>query len=136
MKLTQKQIAILLWVLLLLFIGRVGGQLWVYLYPPSFLPPMEKWYSGLMPYYLLLPSQILITLLYSKIAFDISLETGFFGKQKPRMGLWFRNFGIIYLSAMILRFFLQGISIMVVFHWVLASFIILVGLFHLNKKNL
>ena len=135
MILSQKRISILLWTLWILFVGRVVGQLWVYLDAPVFLPSMPYWYSGLMPYRFLLPSQILTIVVFAKIAFDITMGTGFFGNPKPRLGQWLRNFGTIYFVGMIIRFILQGISIMVVFHWVLAAFILLVGVYHLRRQN-
>ena len=46
--------------LALLFLVRVAGQLAVALFAPGFLPPMELWYSGLVPYPVLLPLQVLI----------------------------------------------------------------------------
>ena len=52
--------ASLLWALLVLFILRVLGQALVAFADVRFLPPMEAWYSGLMPYEYLLPSQIAI----------------------------------------------------------------------------
>ena len=42
----------------LLFVARVLGQTLVVSGDVRFLPPFERWYSGLMPYWLLLPVQI------------------------------------------------------------------------------
>ena len=47
-----------LWTLLALFVGRVAGQLVVALDAAPFLPPMEEWQSGLLPYPVLLVSQV------------------------------------------------------------------------------
>ena len=45
----------------------------------SGLPPMEHWYSGLMPYEYLLPAQIaLIVVLMTKICVDFTRRRGFF----------------------------------------------------------
>ena len=52
-----------LWICVGLFLLRVLGQLEVVLIAPAWLPPMEQWYSGLLPYPLLLPAQILILML-------------------------------------------------------------------------
>ena len=45
-------------VLLVLFLARVFGQILAATVAPSWLPPMARWYSGLMPYRYLLPTQI------------------------------------------------------------------------------
>ncbi len=133
MNLSLKKTNILLWILLMLFVLRVLGQLIVACYEPSFLPPMEYWYSGLMPYWLLLPVQIVIIILFFKINMDFKRTKGYFITINHRMGFWLRNFGILYFIGMIVRFFIQGISIPVVFHWVLAIYIIVLGCFHLKR---
>ena len=97
----------MLWVLLALFVCRVLGQLLVAVFAPSILPPMEAWYSGLMPYRYLLPSQILIIALFTKVAYDISSNTGFWARPQPRLGLWLRSFGGVYFAAMIIRYVLR-----------------------------
>jgi hypothetical protein len=107
MSLSPKKIAFMLWLLLSLFICLVLGQLIVVLYAPTFLPPMKEWYSGLMPYRYLLPSQLLIIILFTKIALDISRGLGFWSQPKRRLGLWLRNFGIMYFLAMVVRYVLR-----------------------------
>ncbi len=57
-----------MWLLLGLFVLRVVGQALVAFLDVEFLPPMEAWYSGLMPYEVLLPSQIVIVAVMAKIA--------------------------------------------------------------------
>jgi hypothetical protein len=52
--------ASVLWILFSLFVGRVVGQLAVALDAAPFLPPMDEWQSGLLPYPLLLTSQLLL----------------------------------------------------------------------------
>ncbi len=147
---SARRTAILLWVLLALFVCRVLGQLIVVLYAPSFLPPMEQWYSGLMPYRYLLPSQIIIIIIFAKINLDISSGAGFWAQPKQKLGIWVRNFGFVYLASMIVRYVLRmvwypeerwfGGTIPIFFHWVLATYIILFGLYNLrlaitNKKQ-
>src|SRR3989449_8511904 len=51
--------ATVLWFLLFLFCLRVAGQALVAAFAVPFLPPMQQWYSGVMPYPILLPVQIL-----------------------------------------------------------------------------
>ena len=53
----------LLGLLAFAFFLRVLGQILVALDLAPFLPPMQAWYSGLVPYPLLLGSQIVILLL-------------------------------------------------------------------------
>lgn len=123
----------LLWTLLALFVLRVAGQAMVAFFDVPWLPPMERWYSGLVPYELLLPAQLLIIVLMAKIASDFTRQRGFF--VRPRRfyavhGLWF---GWLYLAAMIVRFVLQGPTIPVFFHWILAAFVIAVGLWHRRR---
>lgn len=55
-----KRLGLWLWFLLLVFCMRVFGQLAVAAWNVSFLPPMEEWFSGLIPYAALLFVQFLI----------------------------------------------------------------------------
>ena len=106
------------------------GQALVAFFDVRFLPPMEAWYSGLMPYRYLLPSQLLIIAVMAKICFDFTRQRGFFFEPK-RGWLWF---GSLYLAAMIARaVFLWDHPIPIVFHWVLAAFVITVGLSHRRR---
>jgi hypothetical protein len=128
-----------LWALLALFALRVLGQALVAAFGVEWLPPMERWYSGLMPYRYLLPSQILILGLMLKTAIDFSRGRGFFVQPRRFFAgpwLWF---GWIYLAVMLARLPLQAALkpdapvIPVFFHWVLAAFVILVGLWHRKR---
>jgi hypothetical protein len=108
----------------------VLGQALVAFFDVRFLPPMQAWYSGVMPYEYLLPSQILIIAVMAKICVDFTRRRGFF--FEPRRGwLWF---GCVYLAVMIARaVFLWDHPIPIVFHWVLAAFVITVGLSHRRR---
>ena len=129
----------LLWALLLLFVLRVAGQAMVAFWGVPWLPPMERWYSGLMPYPLLLPAQIAIIVLMAKICSDFTRRCGFFVQPRRVFAgpwLWF---GWIYLAGMLLRYPLQmafkpdAPVIPIPFHWVLAGFVIAVGLWHRKR---
>ncbi len=61
--------AALLWTTTALFLLRVVGQIEVWLLAPDWLPPMQAWYSGLLPYPLLLPAQILLLMLMPVLAY-------------------------------------------------------------------
>jgi len=123
-----------LWALLALFVCRVLGQALVAFLDVTFLPPMEAWYSGLMPYPYLLPSQLVLIVLMTKICIDFTRQRGFFYREKrffARAWLWF---GYLYLAVMIARaLLLWDHPIPIVFHWVLAAFVITVGLSHRRR---
>ena len=91
---------------------------------------MERWHSGLMPYPLLLASQVLIIVLMAWISLDFTRGRGFFVQPRRFFAAHWLWFGWTYLGAMLARFVIQGPTIPVFFHWVLAGFMILVGLWH------
>jgi hypothetical protein len=123
-----------LWALLVLFVLRVTGQALVAFFDVGSLPPMEAWYSGVMPYSYLLPSQIVIIALMAKICVDFTLERGVFFEPKRFFAAAWLWFGWLYLAAMIARaVFLWDHPIPIVFHWVLAAFVITVGLSHRRR---
>src|SRR5438105_2804270 len=73
-----RRLAPWLWLLLLLFFLRVLGQVGVALGLFGFLPPMEEWMSGAIPYTLLLPAQILILWLMAAVCVQFSRGKGWF----------------------------------------------------------
>lgn len=106
---------LLLTILLVLFAARVIGQLLVVLFEPGWLPPMRAWYSGLLPYRLLLPSQVAIVAL---MLFMIRRP------PSPRLAVCVRVFAVIYALGMLVRYaILRAHEIPVFFHLVLASFL-------------
>ena len=137
-----RRLAPALWGLLFIFILRVLGQMFVAAGWRGFLPPMKEWYSGLIPYPWLVVCQIAIIIVYAKICLDFSrgqvvLQRGF--------GKWLLIFGSIYLAVMILRYVLRmtfhsearwfGGTIPIFLHWVLATFLLLVGNFHWKHSS-
>ena len=56
----RSRAAVMLVALTLLFALRVAGQALVAFFDVGWLPPMEAWYSGLLPYPILLPTQLAI----------------------------------------------------------------------------
>jgi hypothetical protein len=133
----RRRLALALWALLFLFILRVSGQLLVALGWGWFLPPMAEWYSGLLSYRWLLPSQLIIIALYGKVCLDFTRGAGFFMKARRRVSVWLLGFGALYFASMVVRYILTmwlypqrrwtGGCIPIVFHLVLAAFILLVG---------
>ncbi len=63
----RRRYAILLSLLTFLFVLRVLGQILVTFFGVEFLPAMEHWYSGLLPYPILLPIQILMIMVMLKL---------------------------------------------------------------------
>ena len=135
-----QRLAPLLWMLLGLFVLRVTGQALVAFFGVGFLPPMQQWYSGLMPYEYLLPSQIFIIVLMVRICIDFARGTGFFVTPRRFFAAPWLYFGYLYLAVMVVRYPVQmvlhpesrwfGGTIPIFFHWVLAAFVIAVGLHH------
>lgn len=123
----------LLWTLLALFVLRVAGQAMVAFFDVTWLPPMERWHSGLVPYGWLLAAQIAILALMGKICSDFTRRRGFFMRPRRFFASSWLWFGYIYLGGMVVRFLIQGPTIPVFFHWVLAAFVIAVGLWHRRR---
>ena len=110
----------LLTILLALFIARVVGQILVVLKQPGWLPPMEAWYSGLMPYRYLLPAQIAIIALMVVMIRQVAI--GAPSNRSLAIGIFV--FATIYAAAMVVRFFVRRRPMIpILFHWVLAAFL-------------
>jgi hypothetical protein len=79
-------------------------------------------------------------LFYSKVCLDFTHGRGYFVVPSRRLGVGLLRFGSIYLIAMIIRYVLHmslhpeerwlGGTIPIVFHWVLAAFLLMVGQYH------
>ena len=133
----MKAARILLWSCVALFAARVIGQFEVLLVAPEWLPDMDAWYSGLLPYPLLLPAQIAILMTMSAVAWNRRIRTGAFARANPRGAGALRIFAGIYFVVMAVRlgvnvidngaeFWRHG-AIPVAFHWVLALFVLVAG---------
>ena len=128
------------WALLALFMLRVLGQVIVVLFAPPWLPPMSEWYSGLLPYPLLLPAQVLIIALMVWICLSLSRGRGWWAQPKPRLGRGLLVFGVLYAAAMAVRYVVRmwlvpearwfGGTIPIIFHFVLATFVLVVAHHH------
>jgi hypothetical protein len=120
--------ALVLIALTALFFARVLGQALVAFAGVSWLPPMEAWYSGLLPYPVLLPVQVLILLLQVKLDIDVVRATGLLARPRPGLGHVLRAVGCAYAGAMIVRYAVtHGHAIPVVFHLVLAAYLLALG---------
>jgi hypothetical protein len=133
----SRQTALLLWGCVALFAARVIGQLETVLVEPDWLPTMDAWYSGLLPYPLLLPVQIAILMLMAVVAWNPRIRHGRFARANPRGAQALRLFAYVYFVVMVLRlvvnvtdngadFWREG-AIPVAFHWVLALFLLVSG---------
>jgi len=128
---------VLLWTCVGLFGARVLGQLEALLVAPDWLPDMDAWYSGLLPYYLLLPAQIVLLMLMSVVAWNRRIRSGAFARSNPRVAGALRICAGLYFVVMAVRlgvnvidngaeFWRHG-AIPVAFHWVLALFLLVSG---------
>ena len=115
-------------VLTALFFLRVAGQALVAFAGVTWLPPMESWYSGLLPYPLLLPAQIAILIVQALVTRGVWRERGFFARSRPRAGRFLQGFSYVYALAMLIRILaLRTHLIPVTFHWVLAAWLFTLG---------
>lgn len=125
----------LLWILLALFALRVAGQVVVGLFAPDWLPPWNEWYSGLLPYPILLPVQLLLIAWMAVVTWQNMHGRGRFFVESDRARRRLRWFAALYASAMLVRYiltmtlkpemrWLHG-TLPIFFHFVLAAYIAL-----------
>ena len=130
-------------ILSLFFLLRILGQVLVAFLGVTFLPPMERWYSGWLPYPFLLPIQILILAVMAKIVIDLRRGSGFFTQRRHRVGIIMKWSSYLYFMAMVLRYVITmrlhpelrwftG-TIPIWFHFVLAAFLYTYG--HYQSLN-
>ena len=132
----------ILWLLLGLFILRVLGQLIVAIFQVPFLPPMESWHSGLLSYPVLVGFQVIIIVILVRVCLNFSKKKVL---PKRRLGLSLLGIGSLYFTAMIVRYVIRmslypqerwfGGTIPIFFHFVLATFILVVGFYHWRNEN-
>jgi hypothetical protein len=124
-----------LWILLFLFVLRVLGQLLVVVGLAPFLPPMDDWQSGLLPYPVLLALQFLILGLLATVCVQFTRRKGYFVRPRPWLGTPLWIIGWIYAIGMIVRYaLLRRDMIPVVFHIVLAIFLLVVAHHHRRER--
>jgi len=127
----------------LLFALRVAGQVMVGIGEVSLLPPFGQWYSGLLPYPLLLPAQIALIILMLKIVRDFACGDGIFVDLKPRTGIILQILGVIYFLSMVGRYVVTIVlhpelrwftgTIPIWFHFVLAAFVFTLGHYQVRR---
>lgn len=137
---------LLLSILAGLFLARVAGQALVAFLGAPWLPPMGEWYSGLLPYPLLLPAQVGILLVQGKISLDLVRGHGAFCGPGSRTGRVLLRLGLLYLAGMLLRYaltmswyperrWLGTGTIPTAFHVVLALYVLTLGRFYLGRAR-
>ena len=122
-------------VLLVLFLARVLGQVLAATVAPTWLPPMARWYSGLMPYRYLLPTQILFLVVMTAMTLGVARESAPLGVSAPAAGRWVVWASYVYAFGMVVRAVRyavtpperRGVLIPIVFHFVLAGFLFTYG---------
>ena len=130
----------LLALLTFLFALRVLGQALVAVFGVTWLPAMEQWFSGLIPYPTLLMIQLLMLILMVKITGEIWRGKGAFAIPRPHWSQFLQRFSAVYAAIMVLRYILTmalqpemrwlGSAIPITFHFVLAAFIFTLGRYH------
>lgn len=124
-----------------LFAVRVLGQARVAFLGAAWLPPMEAWFSGLIPYPTLLAIQIAMLSAMIKIVRDVWSGTGCFaGAKSKRVTRFLIGFSAVYAASMVLRYAITmalhperrwlGGTIPIFFHFVLAGFIYTLGCYY------
>jgi hypothetical protein len=139
---SSTQYAPVLWICTVLLIGRVAGQLIVATRAPSWLPPMEQWQSGLLPYPVLVAGQAVVLTLMIWISADFSRGAGFWVYPMPRLGLVALWWSALYFAAMVVRYIRRmsmrpdqrwlGGTIPIIFHSVVAAFQWTFGMYHVR----
>ena len=122
-------------VLLALFFARVLGQIVAATIAPPWLPPMRRWYSGLMPYRYLLPTQIVFLVVMAVMTLSIARRSAPLGTTAPAVGTWIIWASYAYAFGMVVRSVRyastpperRGVLIPIVFHFVLAAFLFTYG---------
>lgn len=125
-------------VLLVLFLGRVVGQMLAATTAPRWLPPMARWYSGLMPYRYLLPTQIVFLVVMTAMTIAVDRRSAPLGTLSADAGAWIVWASYVYALGMVgrsIRYALatperRGVLIPIVFHFVLAGFLFAYGSAH------
>ena len=127
-----------LWTLSGLFLLRVLGQVLVEFLGVRFLPPSPEWFSGLLPYPLLLPIQLLILAWMAWVNRNVTRRRGFFTAPHLALGRVLLIGSLLYASTMVIRYFVSGHfhperrfwppgSIPILFHFVLAAYLYLLS---------
>ena len=140
-ELLRRRYGILLLLFTILFVLRVFGQVLVAFWGVDFLPGMEHWYSGLLPYPILLPVQIVMISVMVKIIRDVTRGSGIFSITKRSVGVSLKWFSSLYFLSMLVRYMYTmaghpelrwfGHTIPIWFHMILAAFLYTYSHYHI-----
>ena len=122
-------------ILLALFVARVSGQMLAATVAPRWLPPMARWYSGLMPYRYLLPTQVTFVVVMTAMTVAVRRQSPPLGTPAPAASAWVLWASGLYAAAMTVRLLRylrasperRGVLIPIIFHYVLAAFLFTYG---------
>lgn len=120
--------------LLVLFLGRVIGQIVAATVAPRWLLPMARWYSGLMPYRYLLPAQIVLLVVITSVTVAVARGSDPLGTPS-RASVWLLGASYVYAAGMTVRLVRylrapperRGVLIPIIFHYGLAAFVFVYG---------
>jgi hypothetical protein len=132
-----------LWLFTVLLAGRVAGQLVVAAWAPRWLPPMNAWQSGLLPYPALVAGQAVVLTLMAWISWDFTSGAGFWVEPHPSLGLAAVWWSYLYFGAMVVRYAVRmarrpdqrwlGGTIPIIFHSLVAAFQWTFGMYHASS---
>jgi hypothetical protein len=130
-----------LWLFTVLLSLRVIGQMIVVLHGPQWLPPMDQWQSGLLPYPVLVLGQVIVLTVMLWICVHFTLGSGMFVQPYPGRGHYILGFSYVYFGGMILRYIIRmkrrpdqrwfGGTIPIIFHCVVAAFLFTFASYHI-----
>lgn len=135
-------VAPVLWLLYLAFAARVAGQALVVFRHVQWLPSNEAWMSGALAYPVLLAAQLLILAIFARVLYDFTSGRGWFVEPHPAFARGLYVFGLVYFTTMLARGIVSlhpaaawlGDPIPIVFHLVLASFLLVVAAWHRGQR--
>ena len=141
--------AAVLWSLTVLFFFRVLAQALAAFADVPFLPRMDEWVrpsasafstSGLVPYPLLLATQIAILVVQVLVSRDFTRGHGYFASLTPRTGRVLCWLSYLYFGGMALRYAITmvmyperrwlGHTVPIFVHFALAGFLFTLGHYH------
>lgn len=103
----------------------------------SYLPEMEAWQSGVVPYPVLLGLQGIILVIFGKACWDVTRESGWFANLSEFAKRNLRVVSGLYFAFMLLRYTIVhqwfpahnqlAPEIPTIFHFVLAAFLFVLG---------
>jgi hypothetical protein len=137
---TPEAYGLIMSLLTALFFLRMTGQALVAFFHVTFLPDMQEWYSGLIPYRVLLPIQCAMLAVMVKVSWDLVKGHGFFVAARAKLGRFLVAFSCVYFAAMLFRYIVTmllnperrwlGGTIPIFFHFVLAGYLFVWGRFN------